>query len=74
MVDESSSAIQSLNGETTGLNALVSQFVLGDGSGQTQEVGDGEADGPEAGVVAEVDDFEVDAMSWEEEEPFSRSA
>lgn len=74
MVDESSSAIQSLNGETTGLNALVSQFVLGDGSGQTQEVGNGEADGPEAGVVAEVDDFEVDAMSWEEEEPLSRSA
>lgn len=74
MVDESSSAIQSLNGETTGLNALVSQFVLGDGSGQTQDVGNGEADGPEAGVVAEVDDFEVDAMSWEEEEPFSRSA
>lgn len=74
MVDESSSAIQSLNGETTGLNALVSQFVLGDGSGQTQEVGNGEADGPEAGVVAEADDFEVDAMSWEEEEPFSRSA
>lgn len=74
MVDESSSAIQSLNGETTGLNALVSQFVLGDGSGQTQEVGNVESDGPEAGVVAEVDDFEVDAMSWEEEEPFSRSA
>ncbi len=74
MVDESSSAIQSLNGETTGLNALVSQFVLGDGSGQTQEVGNGEADGPEAGIVAEVDDFEGDAMSWEEEEPFPRSA
>lgn len=74
MVDESSSAIQSLNGETTGLNALVSQFVLGDGSGQTQDVGNGEADGPEVGVAAEVDDFEVDAMSWEEEEPLSRSA
>jgi methyl-accepting chemotaxis protein len=73
MVDESSAAIQSLNGEARGLNELVGQFVLREAQDQAGEKGQWQ-DSASEGVFAEAtDDFELDEMGYEEE-LLSRSA
>ena len=84
MVDESSSAIQSLNGETRGLNQLVDQFVLREEQDQVEDVTSWQDSAPEPwqdsapepwqDSVSEVDfaeatdDFDVDDMDYEEEQ------
>ncbi|WP_281955677.1 methyl-accepting chemotaxis protein [Pseudophaeobacter arcticus] len=73
MVDESSAAIQSLNGETRGLNELVGQFVLRDAQDQAGEKGQWQDSAPEGVFAKATDDFELDEMGYEEE-LLSRSA
>ena len=76
MVDESSSAIQSLNGETRGLNQLVDQFVLREEQDQIDDATTWQDSAPEPwqDSVSEVDfaeatdDFDVDDMDYEEEQ------
>ncbi|WP_417714070.1 methyl-accepting chemotaxis protein [Pseudophaeobacter arcticus] len=73
MVDESSAAIQSLNGEARGLNELVGQFVLREAQDQAGEKGQWQDSASEGGFAEATDDFELDEMGYEEE-LLSRSA
>ncbi len=73
MVDQSNSAIQSLNSETRGLNQLVGQFVLREGQGQAGEEAHWQGTASEAHFAKADVDFEADAMC-SEDELLSRSA
>ncbi|WP_083100972.1 methyl-accepting chemotaxis protein [Pseudophaeobacter leonis] len=58
MVDQSNSAIQSLNAETLGLNQLVGQFVLREGQDQAAEEADWQDTASEAHYARADDDFD----------------
>ena len=89
MVDDSSTAVQSLNNETRGLNQLVGQFVLRDASqeggtdmtdmdqqGQMEQLGMDQHDTEAHGswdLDAPEADFDLDEAEYEEA-PLSRSA
>jgi len=73
MVEDSSSAILSLNRETRGLNQLVGQFVLRDDADQSTADDQWQGGASELPIYEVSENFETDLTGYEEE-LFSRSA